>query len=140
MHIKIIVKKNLLGKREMKKRKKRKEKQQHRLGTNVRVCGLNAGLLIRSQLASGRSCDRPTRSSFSVVFLGSRVNAELVPKFHVALHASYAALPIITLKFSPCANVTLTSDFDNGWITLFVGDMGERALHREDEVTVKQRN
>jgi hypothetical protein len=27
-----------------------------------------------------------------------------------------------------------------GWITLFKGDMGEGALHREDEVTVKQRN
>jgi hypothetical protein len=27
-----------------------------------------------------------------------------------------------------------------GWITLFMGDMGEGALHREDEVTVKQRN
>jgi hypothetical protein len=33
-------------------------------------------------------------------------------------------------------NVTLTL----GWITLFMGDMGEGALHREDEVTVKQRN
>jgi hypothetical protein len=36
-------------------------------------------------LASGRSCDRPTRSRFSVVFLGPRANAEFVPKFHVAL-------------------------------------------------------
>jgi hypothetical protein len=26
-------------------------------------------------------------------FLGPRANAELVPKFHVALHASHAALP-----------------------------------------------
>jgi hypothetical protein len=26
------------------------------------------------------------------------------------------------------------------WITLFMVDMGEGALHREDEVTVKQRN
>jgi hypothetical protein len=25
-------------------------------------------------------------------------------------------------------------------VTLFMGDMGEGALHREDEVTVKQRN
>jgi hypothetical protein len=30
--------------------------------------------------------------------------------------------------------------FTLGWITLFVGDMGEGALHREDEITVKQRN
>jgi hypothetical protein len=25
-----------------------------------------------------------------------------------------------------------------GWITLFMGDMGEEALHREDEVAVKE--
>jgi hypothetical protein len=36
-----------------------------------------------------------------VVFLGPRANAELVPKFHVALHASHAALPLLTSKFRP---------------------------------------
>jgi hypothetical protein len=40
--------------------------------------------------------DVPTRSRFSVVFLGPRANAELVPKFHAALHASHAALPMLT--------------------------------------------
>jgi hypothetical protein len=65
------------------------------------LADLNAGLLARSQFASGRSCDRPTRSRFSVVFLGPRANVELVPKFHVALHASHAALPMVTLKFRP---------------------------------------
>jgi hypothetical protein len=65
---------------------------------------------------------------FSVVFLGPRANAELVSKFHVALHASHAALPTVTLNISPYTNVTLTS----GWITLFMGDMGEGALHREE--------
>jgi hypothetical protein len=59
----------------------------------------SAGLLARSQFASGRSCDRPTRSRFSVVFLGPRANAELVPKFHVALYASNAALPMVISKF-----------------------------------------
>jgi hypothetical protein len=63
-----------------------------------------------------------------VVFLDPRVNAELVPKFHVALHASHAALPMVTLKISPYTNVTLSS----GWITLFMGDMSEGALHREE--------
>jgi hypothetical protein len=63
---------------------------------------LAAGLLASSQFASGRSCDRPTRSRFSVVFLGLRADAELVPKFHVALHASHAALQILTFQnFSP---------------------------------------
>jgi hypothetical protein len=65
-------------------------------------------------------CDRPTRLRFSVVFLGPRANAELVPKFHVALYASHAALPMVTLKISPCTNVTLTFDFDFG----FMGGMG----------------
>jgi hypothetical protein len=36
-----------------------------------------------------------------MVFLGPRENAELVPKFHVALHASHAALQILTSKFRP---------------------------------------
>jgi hypothetical protein len=71
------------------------------IGTNVRDCVFNAGLLARSQFASGRSCDRPTRQRFSVVFLGSRANFESVPKFHVALHFSHAALPMVTLKILP---------------------------------------
>jgi hypothetical protein len=66
----------------------------------------------RSQFASGRSCDGPTRSRLSVVFLGPRANAELVLKFHVALHASHGTLPMVTLKISAYTNVTLTSDFD----------------------------
>jgi hypothetical protein len=37
----------------------------------------------------------------SVVFLDPRANAELVPKFHVALHASHAALPLVISKFGP---------------------------------------
>jgi hypothetical protein len=52
-----------------------------------------------------------------VVFFGPRANAELVPKFHVALHASHAALPMVALEISPCTNVILTL----GWITLFMG-------------------
>jgi hypothetical protein len=84
------------------------------IGTNFRVRGFNAGLLATSQFASGRSCDRPTRSRLSVVFLGPRTNAELVSKFHIALHASHAALPMVTLKISPYTNATSTFDFDFG--------------------------
>jgi hypothetical protein len=40
---------------------------------------------------------RPANS----VFLGPRANAVLVPKFHVALYASHAGLPMVTTKFSP---------------------------------------
>jgi hypothetical protein len=53
MHIQIIVKKQLFGKKIKKKRRERK--QQHRLGTTAGVRGFNAGLLTRSQFASGRS-------------------------------------------------------------------------------------
>jgi hypothetical protein len=80
--------------------RKKKEKTAQ-IGISVRTRVFNAGLLARSQFASGRSCDRPTRSRFSVVFHGPRANAETVPKFHVALHASHAALPMITPKISP---------------------------------------
>jgi hypothetical protein len=41
---------------------------------------------------------------------------------------------MVAMEISPCTTVTL------GWIALFMGDMGEGALHREDEVTVKQIN
>jgi hypothetical protein len=37
-----------------------------------------------------------------------------------------AALPMVTLKISPYTNVTLN------WITLFMGNMGESALRREE--------
>jgi hypothetical protein len=66
--------------------------------------------------------------SFSTYKIGYNSNA--------TLYAFHSALSMVTLTISPCTNVTLTL----GWITLFMGDMGEEALHREDEVTVKQRN
>jgi hypothetical protein len=102
----------------LKKGKKKKTKQKKntiaQTGTNVTAHIFNAGLLARSQFASGKSSGRPTRSRFSVVLFGPRANAELVPKFHAALHVSYAALLMITLTISPYINVTLTFDFDFG--------------------------
>jgi hypothetical protein len=97
----------------LEKRKKEKggKKTTAEIGTNVSARGFNAGLLLRSQFASGRSCDRTTRSRFSAVFLAPRANAKFVPKFHVALHASHAALPMVTVKISPYNNVTSTFDF-----------------------------
>jgi hypothetical protein len=83
------------------KGKENEEKKTAHVGTNVRTRVLNVGLLARSQFASGRSCDRPNRSRFSVVFLGPRANAELVPKFQVAQHASHATLLMVTQKISP---------------------------------------
>jgi hypothetical protein len=47
-----------------------------------------------------------TRPPSVQVFLGTRANAELVPKFRVALHALHAALPIVILEISHCTNVT----------------------------------
>jgi hypothetical protein len=83
------------------KKERKKKKITAQIGTNVRARVFNAGQLARSQFASGRSCDQPTRSRFSVVFLGPGANAELVSKFHVKLHASHAALPMVTPKISP---------------------------------------
>jgi hypothetical protein len=115
----IIAKKKTCSKGE-----KMKNTAQHRLETNVRARGFNAGLLATSQFASGRSCDLPNRSRFSVVFLGLRAYAELVPKFHVVLPASRAALPTVTLKISPYTNITLTFDFDFGLDHIVHGGYG----------------
>jgi hypothetical protein len=100
-------KKKLVGKKERNKKEKektqRRKPQHHRLGTNVRVRGFKAGLLARSQSACGSATSR-----FSVDFFGPRANAGLLPKLHVALHDSHATFPMVTLKISPCTNVTLT--------------------------------
>jgi hypothetical protein len=80
-----------------KKEKKKKENTTAQIGTNVTARRFNAGLLARSQFA-----------------------------LHIALHASHAAFPMVTLKISPYINVTL------GWITMFMGEMNEGALHREE--------
>jgi hypothetical protein len=82
------------------KEKRKKKKETAQIETNVRARVFNAGLQARSQFASERSCDHPTRSKFSVVFLGPRANAQLLPKFHVALYASHAALPMVTKNFA----------------------------------------
>jgi hypothetical protein len=72
IHIQMFVKATYV----FKEKEKRKEK--HQIGTNVRARVFNAGLLPRSQFASGLSCNWPTQSRFSVVFLSPRANAELV--------------------------------------------------------------
>jgi hypothetical protein len=89
-----------------------------------RVRGINAGLLARSQFEFGRSCDRPTRSRFSVVFFVPRANSELVPKFHVALYASHAAFPMVALEISQCTNVA--SKY--GELALQVGGVSEETV------------
>jgi hypothetical protein len=80
---------------------RKEEKKNTDKDTSVATRVFNAGLLARSRFASGRPCDRPTRSRLSVVFLGPRANAELVPKFHIALPASHAAIPMATSKILP---------------------------------------
>jgi hypothetical protein len=50
-----------------------------------------------------RFCDRPTRRRYSVVFLSPRANAQSVPKIHVALHASHAALPRTSFFLPKCS-------------------------------------
>jgi hypothetical protein len=115
-----------------KKKIKQKKNTITQLGTNVMAGGLNARLLAGSQFASGRSCDRPTRSRFSVVFLGTRANAELIPTFHVALHVSHAALPMVTLKISPYTNVNSTFDFD------FAGSHCSRRIWVREPYTEKK--
>jgi hypothetical protein len=85
---------------------------------------------------------RPANSiKVFVVFLGPRANAELLPNFHVALHDSHAALPMVTLNISLYTNVTLTFDFDFGLDHAVHGGYGRGSpTRRRKKVTVKQRN
>jgi hypothetical protein len=79
MHITVIVKKNLVEKKKEKQKEKKKTEKKNstaQIGTNVRFHRFNAGLLARPQFASRRSCDRPSQSRFSVVFLVPRANAD----------------------------------------------------------------
>jgi hypothetical protein len=57
-----------------------------------------------------------------VVFLGPRANDELVPKFHVALHASHAALPMVKLEISHCTNMT------SKYLALQVGGVSDETV------------
>jgi cleavage and polyadenylation specificity factor subunit 1 len=50
--------------------------------------------------------------------------------FKAGLQASHAALPMVTLQILPYTNVTLTLASD--WIILFMVDMGEGALLRDE--------
>jgi hypothetical protein len=59
-----------------------------------------------------------------VVFLGPSANAELVPKFHVALHASQAALPMVASEILHCTNVT--SKY--GDLALQIGGVSDEAV------------
>jgi hypothetical protein len=59
-----------------------------------------------------------------VVFLGLRANAEFVPKFHVTLQASHAALQMVALEISHCIN--LTSKY--GDLALQVGGVSDETV------------
>jgi hypothetical protein len=71
----------------------------HKKGMPLGFVYLNAEVLARGQYATASSSDRQTRSSFSVVFLGPRANAELIPETHVVLHASLTATSLVLITF-----------------------------------------
>jgi hypothetical protein len=61
---------------------RKKEKKQHRYGLVLGLPYLMPDCWLEVRI--------------SVIFLGPRANADLVPKFHVALHASHAAFAMVT--------------------------------------------
>lgn len=61
----------------------------------------NAGLLAISLQASGRSCDQPPCSRFSLIFVGPGASAELVPTFYLALNSSLEVFPKFLSKTQP---------------------------------------
>jgi hypothetical protein len=67
IYITIIVEKQLVKKRKKEEKEKIKQKNTTaQIGTNVWARGFGAGLLARSRFAPERSCNRSTRSRFSV--------------------------------------------------------------------------
>jgi hypothetical protein len=63
---------------------------------------LFAGLLARSQYASGRSCDRPIPSNFNIVFRGRKAKTTLVPIIRIALYISHAILSTLPKISTHC--------------------------------------
>ena len=76
----------------------------------------NLGLLARSQYESGRSCDRPIRPRCSGVFLGSRGNAQSVPKNH----AYFPCSPPNAIKISSswCPQTQNSTQTPNSFLLL----------------------
>jgi hypothetical protein len=89
MYIQIIAKNNLLKKKGGKKERKKNTTAQ--IGTNVRVRGLKARLLARSQFASGRSCGQPTDQGFPWFSLVPEQMLSWYPNF--TLHCMLAMQP-----------------------------------------------
>jgi hypothetical protein len=92
MHIQIFVKTT---------RKCFSIKQQHRYGLMSGLAYLMSDCWLEVSLHPEGPATGQLEQRFSVIFLGPRANAVLVPKFHVALHASRTAVQMITLKISP---------------------------------------
>jgi hypothetical protein len=74
---------------------------------------LLAGLLARSQHASGRSCDRHLDAGF-LAFAQLKADAEIVPKFQVATALFSSSLTDLNLfKLSPVAAKAIKLFFFN---------------------------
>jgi hypothetical protein len=78
--------------------------KRHRQELGLGFVHWNAEVMARGQFAFGRSYNQVALSGF--VFLGPRANADLVPKGHIALHASRATLPVLT-KCCPSVAVSI---------------------------------
>jgi len=65
------------------------------------MCIWKPGRWLEVSMLPVKSCGRPTRPKFSIVFLGPTANHELVPKIHVALHVSHAAVTKSFAKTQP---------------------------------------
>jgi hypothetical protein len=81
--------------------KKGKKKPTAQIRTNVRARVFNAVYYwLEVSFHSEGSATGQLDQGFPFFFLGPRENAELVSKFRVAMHASHAALPMVTLRIS----------------------------------------
>jgi hypothetical protein len=74
-----------------KKRKKMEKEKKHRQGLVLWLAYLMPDCWLEVSLHPEGPAPGQLDQKCSAIFLGPRANAELVPKFHVALHASHAA-------------------------------------------------
>lgn len=63
---------------------------------------LDAGLLVRSQYASRRSCEQPTRLRFTMGSVCPQQNSKLFRTFHILLHSLQAPSSFPLLNALPC--------------------------------------
>jgi hypothetical protein len=93
-----------LLKNKRKSKQNKRKTQQHRWALLLELADLNQDCLLEVNLHPEGHVIGQLDQGFPWISLVPE-HAEFVSKFHVALHASHVALPMLTLKITPYSNV-----------------------------------